>query len=258
MRTRQRGGTKAHRRPRSEGPIARRLLQVLGLAFGLLLVLGYAVQGWRSTYIPKKNELGHLVTSFDVTPRLVGTRNLLLDGVNPYSDEGQRRIETSVFGEPVQDNEEISDKQRFAYPIYVVFLYAPTILLSYSSAHLVLFAAGLLMLFLTVFFWYRMIWHPPHRLFLVAILFAYSLSWFASQAAASRGVLSMVRRSAPEARRYPRLTGSRVRCNFSASSLTLRPSTNPASSNGRGASAAATSAMSPASRMPWTMTSCGV
>ncbi len=68
----------------------------------------------------------------DLYPRWVGTRDLLLYGRNPYGREVSREIQIGFYGhEIVQDHEHLGpdpiDEQRFAYPVYVVLLLAPTV-----------------------------------------------------------------------------------------------------------------------------------
>lgn len=68
----------------------------------------------------------------DLYPRWVGTRELLLNGRNPYSAEVSHEIQMAFYGHPIEQSydkpdSEIVDEQRFAYPVYVVFLLAPTV-----------------------------------------------------------------------------------------------------------------------------------
>jgi len=68
---------------------------------------------------------------WDLYPRWVGTRELLLHGQNPYGPEVSHEIQMAFYGHIIlQDyrdtGHKIIDEQRFAYPIYVVFLMAPT------------------------------------------------------------------------------------------------------------------------------------
>jgi len=67
----------------------------------------------------------------DLYPRWVGARELLLRGRNPYGPEVSGEIQMAFYGRiPTPDDREpghkIIDEQRFAYPVYVVFLLAPT------------------------------------------------------------------------------------------------------------------------------------
>jgi hypothetical protein len=68
---------------------------------------------------------------WDLYPRWVGTRELLLHGRNPYSTEVSHEIQMAYYGHVITQDyrdtgHKIIDEQRFAYPVYVVFLMAPT------------------------------------------------------------------------------------------------------------------------------------
>ena len=53
-----------------------------------LLVIAYVIQGVRSAYRLYPSKLGYQVRAFDVTPRWIGTKNLLYLGIDPYSEQG--------------------------------------------------------------------------------------------------------------------------------------------------------------------------
>ncbi|HZW78878.1 MAG TPA: glycosyltransferase 87 family protein, partial [Candidatus Deferrimicrobiaceae bacterium] len=68
----------------------------------------------------------------DLYPRWVGTRELFLHRLNPYGPEVSHEIQMAYYGHPVNQDYslpvgKIVDEQRFAYPVYVVFLMSPTI-----------------------------------------------------------------------------------------------------------------------------------
>jgi hypothetical protein len=74
----------------------------------------------------------------DLYPRWVGTRELLLRGRNPYGPEVSHEIQIAYYGHAIaQDSfnpgQKIIDEQRFAYPVYVVFLMAPTIAFDFAD-----------------------------------------------------------------------------------------------------------------------------
>jgi hypothetical protein len=76
----------------------------------------------------------------DLYPRWVGARELLLRGLNPYGPEVSHEIQMSFYGHIVTQNDrgpggKIVDEQRFAYPIYVIFLMAPTIYSNFADVH---------------------------------------------------------------------------------------------------------------------------
>jgi hypothetical protein len=75
---------------------------------------------------------------WDLYPRWVGTRELLLNGRNPYGPEVSHEIQMAFYGHIItQDyrdtSRKIVDEQRFAYPVYVIFLMAPTIYLDFAE-----------------------------------------------------------------------------------------------------------------------------
>src|ERR1700720_607599 len=74
----------------------------------------------------------------DLYPRWLGTRELLLRGRNPYGPEVSHEIQMAYYGRIVdQENpgagHKIIDEQRFAYPVYVVFLMAPAMYASFAE-----------------------------------------------------------------------------------------------------------------------------
>jgi hypothetical protein len=64
----------------------------------------------------------------DLYPQWLAVRELLLNGRDPYSAEITREIQTGFYGRPLDPArpDDPKDEQRFAYPVYVAFLLAPT------------------------------------------------------------------------------------------------------------------------------------
>jgi hypothetical protein len=71
----------------------------------------------------------------DLYPRWLGTRELLLHGRDPYSTEITREIQKGFYGRPLDPTKPADPKwqESFVYPLYVVFLLAPTATLSFST-----------------------------------------------------------------------------------------------------------------------------
>jgi hypothetical protein len=69
----------------------------------------------------------------DLYPRWLGARELLLHHRNPYSPEITREIQIGYYGRPLDPHrpDDPQDQMAFAYPLYVVFLLAPTIMLPF-------------------------------------------------------------------------------------------------------------------------------
>jgi hypothetical protein len=71
----------------------------------------------------------------DLYPRWVGSRELLLHHRDPYSAEITREIQIGYYGRALDPSRpyDPTDEQGFAYPVYVVFLLAPTIALPFAA-----------------------------------------------------------------------------------------------------------------------------
>jgi hypothetical protein len=65
----------------------------------------------------------------DLYPRWLGARELLLHRRNPYRSDITREIQTGYYGRPIDPSRpnDPRDQQAFAYPLYVVFVLAPTV-----------------------------------------------------------------------------------------------------------------------------------
>ena len=74
----------------------------------------------------------------DLYPRWLGARELLLHGRDPYSREITREIQVGYYGRQVDPTRphDPKDQQGFAYPLYVVFLLAPTVRLPFREVQL--------------------------------------------------------------------------------------------------------------------------
>jgi hypothetical protein len=63
----------------------------------------------------------------DLYPVWVGSRELLVHGRNPYSREISREIQIAFYGEDLGPGSRPDQQCCFAYPVYVSFLFAPTV-----------------------------------------------------------------------------------------------------------------------------------
>ena len=111
----------------------------------------------------------------DLYPRWLGARELLLYHRDPYSPEVTREIQTGYYGRPLDPARpnDPKDEQRFAYPVYVVFLLAPTIDLPFPAVQ-----AGFRWLLVgltvvSVLLWLRTLqWRPSLNAQVILSLFA--------------------------------------------------------------------------------------
>jgi hypothetical protein len=71
----------------------------------------------------------------DLYPRWYGSRELLLHGRDPYSAAVTREIQVWAHGRPLEFDPESAAKDgyRFAYPVYIAFVLAPTVGLQFSQ-----------------------------------------------------------------------------------------------------------------------------
>jgi len=100
----------------------------------------------------------------DLYPRWIGSRAVLLEHRDPYSDDVTREIQTGYYGRPIDPSRpgDPRDEQRFAYPVYVAFLLSPTLPLPFETVQ-TLFRWGLFFVTgLTVLLWLRFLnWKLP-------------------------------------------------------------------------------------------------
>jgi hypothetical protein len=99
----------------------------------------------------------------DLYPRWLGARELLLHHRDPYSPELTREIQSGYYGRPLDPSrpEDPKDQQRFAYPVYVVFLMAPTIGLPFPAAQTCFRWLFVLLTLVSLPLWLRAVrWRP--------------------------------------------------------------------------------------------------
>lgn len=109
-----------------------RLWLVLSLfAAGIALLYAMKVLGpwdkhWGEVHDGIKVQMGDLYSPWD------GARELLLHRRNPYGPEVSHEIQSVFYGHAISQTyggppAVVTNEQRFAYPVYVVFLLAPTV-----------------------------------------------------------------------------------------------------------------------------------
>jgi len=113
----------------------------------------------------------------DLYPRWVGTRELLLHGRDPYSADVTREIQAGYWGRPLDSSRanDPKDESRFAYPVYVVFLLAPTVSLPFPALRIA--ASWILgtLTALSVPLWLRVLrWRPSYDTSAILLLLTLS------------------------------------------------------------------------------------
>src|ERR1700688_4457011 len=95
----------------------------------------------------------------DLFAQWYGARELLLHHRDPYGDDVTREIQIAYYGQQLDPSKaaDISHQQRFAYPLYVVFLLAPTVNLQYRTVEVIFLALLAIATVLSFFLWARFV-----------------------------------------------------------------------------------------------------
>jgi Glycosyltransferase family 87 len=106
----------------------------------------------------------------DLYPRWLGTRELLMHHRDPYGAEVTREIEIGFYGRPLdpRNPHEHPLKESFVYPLYVVFLIAPTAALPFGTAQAVFKTLLLSALALSVPLWIYAVGLRPRLVMVVS------------------------------------------------------------------------------------------
>ena len=93
----------------------------------------------------------------DLYPRWLGAREVLLHHRSPYSPELTRDIQRGFYGHVLDPSnpKDPADQEGFAYPLYVVFLLAPSIMVPFVTVRAVFSVALVLLALATIFWWVR-------------------------------------------------------------------------------------------------------
>jgi Glycosyltransferase family 87 len=148
-------------------PVKERLIHLLKrLPFSIVLVLVLVASASTWIYVArvlKPQQVADAVAHnrprgnlSDLYPRWLGARELLLHGRNPYNADITREIQQGYYGRPLDPSrpDDPKDQQGFAYPVYVVFLLAPTVNLPFEVVQVgfrwLLFGAAVAVVLLTL------------------------------------------------------------------------------------------------------------
>jgi hypothetical protein len=134
-------------------------LVVLTLAWGMVYYYyGVLIPIWTRPF-EHTNAAGGIWS--DLYPRWVGARELLQHHRNPYSAEVTAEIQRGFYGRQLNPSEDPSnpdheiDREEFAYPVYVVFLLAPSLTFSFHTVGFVFTVVLLLITPASLCLWMR-------------------------------------------------------------------------------------------------------
>jgi hypothetical protein len=138
---------------------------VLLMLTGIVVMVG--MQGYFRTVIIPGQEIDAAINDkprgnlSDLYPRWLGARAILLEHRSPYSPEVTAAIQKGYWGRTLDPNNpnDPKDEARFAYPLYVVFLLAPTVTLPFDSVQRLYVAAMLALSVFSISLWFRTFGH---------------------------------------------------------------------------------------------------
>jgi hypothetical protein len=120
-------------------------------AYSLIAIISifYLLRGIHSSY--------H-VTSYalDLTPRLVGTKNLIISGIDPYTKYGEKLIEIAYFGRELNESDLLM-RQYFFYPLYIIFFYYPLVYVDMANAVFIVYIISFILFIITTLVWTKSI-----------------------------------------------------------------------------------------------------
>src|SRR5260370_20892402 len=123
-------------------------LVFIRLTLLLLLVLGSASMWIYWNRLPDALQAANVGTGLpnatpltDLYPRWYGTREFLLHHRDPYGVEVSREIQIAYYGRALDPSVagDRLDQERFAYPLYVIFLMLPTVPMEFDTVRVAAF-----------------------------------------------------------------------------------------------------------------------
>lgn len=92
----------------------------------------------------------------DMYPSWFGTRELIVNHRSPYGQQVTESLQTAYYGH-VLASDDHRNQQRFAYPIYIAFLFAPTVRMPFHIVQIIGFWALALITAGSVPLWLRVV-----------------------------------------------------------------------------------------------------
>jgi hypothetical protein len=139
----------------------------------ILTILGLAAAGlmtWGNYSFARKSPGGN-----DFLVHWMGTRSLVTEGLNPYSDEVALRIQTMAYGRPAEKGEH---ELRVAYPLYSVVVFLPFALVGdFTLARAMWMTTLEIGLILLTFLSVRLVRWKLNP-FMLGLLLLFSLLWY--------------------------------------------------------------------------------
>lgn len=131
----------------------------------ILILILYTIQGIHSAYYYTDEH------PFDVIPSLVATKNLIENGIDPYSERGRHLIEQVYYGHILTSSERLKLHQEYYYPLYAVFLYVPLQSFSINNALAIIYIVNISLFILSCLIWNKLLNINNKLLSLLTIMF---------------------------------------------------------------------------------------
>lgn len=157
------------------------------LVLVLSAVVSFGVWHWADTIFLPANTVAAIVASrpmgnnSDLYARWLGSRAVLLYHRNPYSDQVTREIQTGFYGRPLDPRRPADPpfQESFVYPLYVVFLLAPTVTTPFPTVQAVFRWLLLLSVAGSVPLWLQAVGFRTQRLYVLSAMLLASSTYAA-------------------------------------------------------------------------------
>lgn len=190
------------------------------LVLGASLLVCFGVWRWAENVLLPSNTISAqakripIGNNSDLYPRWLGGREALMHGRDPYSAEMTREMQTGFYGRPLDPTNpsDPRDQVAFAYPLYVIFLLAPTVTLPFPTVLIIFQWLGLLSLAASVPLWMYAVGFRTTLVFtiagmILAVSSSAAVSEFHLQNLAGLVVLMLAGAAAAAARGWVALSG---------------------------------------------------
>jgi hypothetical protein len=99
----------------------------------------------------------HVTTyALDLTTSLVGTKNLIISGIDPYTKEGQKLIDLLYYGRELNASDLLT-KPCFFYPLYIIIFYIPLVYVDMANAVFIVFIISYFLFIAAILLWTKYI-----------------------------------------------------------------------------------------------------
>src|SRR5690242_7488771 len=92
----------------------------------------------------------------DMYPSWFGTREMIVNHRNPYGQEVTQDLQIAYYGHVLASDDQ-RNQQRFAYPVYIAFLFAPTVRMPFHIVQMIGFWVLALITAASVPLWLRVV-----------------------------------------------------------------------------------------------------